>query len=116
MQYPFFYRPQSLSNSKVQIEDGWTAFQPLSEWSRLLAAHGDEWRISHLNRDFKVCSSYSAEVIVPRHIEDEIIVSSANFRDSGRFPVLCYRHDGGVHCFALHWNYNNNNVLIFTYN
>ncbi|XP_032452489.1 myotubularin-related protein 9 [Nasonia vitripennis] len=95
LQYPFFYRPQSLSNSKVQIEDGWTAFQPLSEWSRLLAAHGDEWRICHLNRDYKVCSSYSADVIVPRHIEDEIIVSSANFRDSGRFPVLCYRHDGG---------------------
>jgi myotubularin-related protein 9 len=95
-QYPFFYRPQSLSNSKVQIEDGWTAFQPLSEWSRLLAVHGDEWRISHLNRDYKICSSYSSEVIVPRHIEDEIIVSSANFRYNGRFPVLCYRHDGGV--------------------
>ncbi|XP_014209049.1 myotubularin-related protein 9 isoform X2 [Copidosoma floridanum] len=83
------------SQSKVQIEDGWTAFLPLSEWSRLLAIHGDEWRISHINKDYKVCSSYSAEVIVPKHIEDEIIVSSANFRDSGRFPVLCYRHEGG---------------------
>ncbi len=97
LQYPFFYRPQSLSNSKVSTtEDGWTAFQPFSEWSRLLAANGEEWRISHLNKDFKVCSSYPEEVIVPQSIEDEIIVSSANFRDSGRFPVLCYRHEGGV--------------------
>ena len=83
----------------MQSEDGWTSFNSLSEWSRILADHGDEWRISQLNKDYKVCSSYSAEVVVPKHVEDEIIVSSANFRDSGRFPVLCYKHDGGVRFF-----------------
>lgn len=82
-------------------EDGWSTFQPLSEWSRLLATHGDEWRISHLNKDYRVCSSYPAAVIVPKSIEDEIIVSSANFRDSGRFPVLCYIHEGGVNNFIF---------------
>ncbi|XP_043469654.1 myotubularin-related protein 9 isoform X1 [Leptopilina heterotoma] len=94
-QYPFFYRPQVINNTKAQVEDGWTAFVPVSEWSRLLAAHADEWRISYLNRDYNVCSSYPSSVIVPRHIEDNVIIASANFRDGGRFPVLCYRHDGG---------------------
>ncbi|KAL7296410.1 hypothetical protein TKK_0010422 [Trichogramma kaykai] len=94
-QYPFFYTPTSSNISKVQSEDGWTLFLPNSEWSHLVTAHCDEWRISQINKDYKVCSSYSAEIVVPKHIEDEIIVSSANFRDSGRFPVLCYRHDGG---------------------
>lgn len=95
LQYPFFFRPQ-VTNNKVQIEDGWTAFAPVSEWSRLLATHGDEWRISYLNRDYKVCNSYPSAVIVPRQIEDKVIIASSTFRDGGRFPVLCYRHEGGV--------------------
>lgn len=96
LQYPFFYRPQTTNNSIVQIEDGWTAFAPVSEWSILLATHADEWRISYLNRDYKICNSYPSAVIVPRQIDDQIIISSAGFRDGGRFPVLCYRHEGGV--------------------
>ncbi|XP_012264110.2 myotubularin-related protein 9 [Athalia rosae] len=95
LQYPFFYRPQSVTNSTTQVEDGWTAFAPVSEWSRLLATHADEWRICYLNRDYKVCNSYPSAVIVPRHIEDKVIVLAAKFRDGGRFPVLCYRHEGG---------------------
>lgn len=96
LQYPFFFRPRTTNNAMVQIEDGWTAFAPVSEWSRLLAAHGDEWRISYLNRDYKVCNSYPSAVIVPRQMDDKIIIASAGFRDGGRFPVLCYRHEGGV--------------------
>lgn len=88
----------------VQIEDGWTAFAPVSEWSRLLAAHGDEWRISYLNRDYKVCNSYPSAVIVPRQVDDKIVIASAGFRDGGRFPVLCYRHEGGV-SNAYYFNY-----------
>lgn len=96
LQYPFFYRPQTTNNIMVQIEDGWTAFAPVSEWSRLLAAHGDEWRISYLNRDYKICNSYPSAVIVPRQVDDKVVIASASFRDGGRFPVLCYRHEGGV--------------------
>lgn len=94
LQYPFFNRPQITNNTMI-LEDGWTAFTPVSEWSRLLTTYADEWRISYLNKDYKVCNSYPSAVIVPCHIEDKLIVSSANFRDGGRFPVLCYRHEGG---------------------
>ncbi|XP_074104734.1 myotubularin-related protein 9 [Cotesia typhae] len=95
LQYPFFFRPQMLNLDKNQSENGWTAFTPVSEWSRLLASHGDEWRISYLNRDYKVCNSYPSTMVVPRLIDDQMIISSAAFREGGRFPVLCYRHEGG---------------------
>ncbi|XP_057337860.1 myotubularin-related protein 9 [Microplitis mediator] len=95
LQYPFFFRPQTLNQNKDQSENGWTAFTPVSEWSRLLASHGDEWRVSYLNRDYKVCNSYPSTLIVPRLIDDQMIISSAGFREGGRFPVLCYRHEGG---------------------
>lgn len=108
-QYPFSYRPKSVNNTKVQIEDGWSAYTPVSEWSRLLASHGDEWRISYLNRDYSVCSSYPSAIVVPRHIDDTVIVLSATFRDGGRFPVLCYRHEGGVRTRIFIYSLNSNN-------
>lgn len=92
----------------VQIENGWIAFTPISEWSRLLTAYADEWRVSYLNKDYKICNSYPSTVIVPCHIEDKIIISSANFRDGGRFPILCYRHEGGVCSIIL---YKTNKII-----
>lgn len=35
-------------------------------------------------------------LVVPKLIDDETIISSAKFRDGGRFPVLSYRHKTGV--------------------
>lgn len=57
---------------------------------------GCEWRISNVNRDFSVCATYGATLIVPKAITDEQIVLSASFRDGGRFPVLSYRHENGA--------------------
>lgn len=87
--YPFFYRP--MYNI---LEDGHTLFKLETEYAKLLAS--DEWRVSHVNQNYTVCPSYSASVIVPKSIEDEVIVASASFRDGGRFPVLSYRHDNGA--------------------
>lgn len=93
--YPFYYKPQ-VPNPKISSEDGWFAYIPVSEWSRLLATQGFEWRISYLNREYKVCKSYPSALVVPRHVDDDVIVASAAFRDGGRFPIMCYRHENGV--------------------
>ncbi|XP_022213683.1 myotubularin-related protein 9 [Drosophila obscura] len=55
-----------------------------------------EWRVTNINKDFSVCATYGATLIVPKAITDEQIVLSASFRDGGRFPVLSYRHDNGA--------------------
>lgn len=86
MYYPFFYRP----NYNI-FENGYLMYQPETEFSKLLS--GDDWRLSSLNSDFTVCPSYAAMLVVPKHITDEEIISSAVFRDGGRFPTISYRHE-----------------------
>lgn len=52
--------------------------------------------ISIFNVIFQVCKSYPRAVVVPASISDETLKYSAVFRNSGRFPVLSYRHTNGV--------------------
>ena len=77
------------------LEDGWTAFRPETEFSKLVMQQ-DDWRISYVNKDYSVCPSYPSAVVVPKMVDDDVLVSAAAFRLGGRFPVLSYRHDGGV--------------------
>lgn len=40
------------------LEDGWSAFRPESEFSKLLVpGSNEEWRISYVNKDFMVIDS-----------------------------------------------------------
>lgn len=87
MYYPFFYRP--MYNNI--LEDGWTMYRPETEFGKLL--NGDDWRLSNLNSDFNVCPTYGPVLVVPKHVTDEEIISSAVFRDGGRFPIVSYRHE-----------------------
>lgn len=89
LEYPFFYRPMY-----TILEDGFTIFGPEAEFSKLLTC--DEWRISNVNKNFSVCPTYGAVLVVPKSITDEQIVQSASFRDGGRFPVISYRHENGA--------------------
>jgi len=90
LQYPFYFRP----SPGTAAEDGWSEFSTDSEFSQLLMS-SDEWRISHVNSEFKVCESYARTVVVPSAITDEELVRVAQFRHGGRFPVLSYRHEKG---------------------
>ncbi|OQV17473.1 Myotubularin-related protein 9 [Hypsibius exemplaris] len=84
--YPFFFRPMF-----EILEDGWTIFPLESEYAKWI--HGsDEWRVSHANRDFSICDSYPAVVVVPKAVTDQTLAASANFREANRFPVLSYIH------------------------
>jgi hypothetical protein len=46
----------------------------------------------------QVCTTYPSAVVVPKSVDDDTIIAASNFREGGRFPVLSYRHDGGVSC------------------
>ncbi|KAI1286005.1 Myotubularin-related protein 9 [Halotydeus destructor] len=84
--YPLFYRAMF-----DIVEDGWEAFQMEQEFSKIKMC-SDDWRISHVNKNFAVCPTYPETVIVPRHIDDETLVAISQFRCQGRFPVLSYFH------------------------
>uniref|UniRef100_A0A915D9J4 Myotubularin phosphatase domain-containing protein n=1 Tax=Ditylenchus dipsaci TaxID=166011 RepID=A0A915D9J4_9BILA len=70
------------------------------QFARLLIRCNDKWRISSVNKNFEVCSSYPQMVIVPKGIGDDFLRISATFRDGGRFPVLCYYHHETKSCIV----------------
>ncbi|XP_026158587.1 myotubularin-related protein 9-like isoform X2 [Mastacembelus armatus] len=84
--YPFFYRPSELS-----LQDQWGLSSPEKHYSKTKELH-DRWRLSRVNKDYSVCPTYPQAVIVPKDINDDILVKVARFRQGGRFPVLCYYH------------------------
>ncbi|CAM1324598.1 MTMR9 (predicted) [Pycnogonum litorale] len=84
--YPFFYR--SMPDA---VENGWMAFDTETEFADL-QMHSDDWRISHVNKDFTVCPSYPKTLIVPKSIDDGTLIAVSSFRQHGRFPVLSYFH------------------------
>ena len=91
LHYPFFYQPAYT----VELENGWTAFRPEIEFSKLVMSQ-DDWRISYVNKDFTACQTYPSAVVVPKAVDDDVLLAAASFRIGGRFPVLSYRHEGGA--------------------
>ncbi|XP_053191422.1 myotubularin-related protein 9 isoform X1 [Scomber japonicus] len=84
--YPFFYRPSDLS-----LQDQWGLSSPEKHYTQMKEVQ-NRWRLSTVNRDYTVCPSYPAAVIVPMDVDDEALKKVAKFRQGGRFPVLCYYH------------------------
>uniref|UniRef100_A0A0N5AGS3 Myotubularin phosphatase domain-containing protein n=1 Tax=Syphacia muris TaxID=451379 RepID=A0A0N5AGS3_9BILA len=86
-EYPFYYQcPFTI------LDDGWTAFDAEQEFAKLMVRSSDKWRLSNVNKDYRVCPSYPEMVVVPKGIGDDFLRISATFRSGGRFPVLCYYH------------------------
>lgn len=86
--YPFFYRASSTAGEE------WFELAAEEQAFNRKLLHKD-WRISRANDDFSLCDSYPRTVIVPESILDEQLKQVAVFRQGGRFPILCYRHEKG---------------------
>ncbi|XP_073807876.1 phosphatidylinositol-3,5-bisphosphate 3-phosphatase MTMR4 isoform X3 [Danio rerio] len=50
------------------------------------------WRVSDINTNYKLCSSYPQKLLVPVWITDKELESVASFRSWKRIPVVVYRH------------------------
>nr|CDQ00508.1 BMA-MTM-9, isoform e [Brugia malayi] len=91
--YPFYYRcPFTV------LDNGWTAFDAEQEYAKLMIRCKDGWRISAVNKGFRVCNTYPEMVIVPKGIGDDYLRISATFRDGGRFPILSFYHGETKSC------------------
>ncbi|PZC87228.1 hypothetical protein B5X24_HaOG201464 [Helicoverpa armigera] len=87
--YPFFYR-----HMHPIVENGYTLYSIEGEFTKVLAT--EEWRVSRVNQNYGVCSSYGKAVVVPKCVDDDTLAAAATFRQGGRFPVLSYRHNNGA--------------------
>ncbi|XP_053131055.1 myotubularin-related protein 4 isoform X1 [Hemicordylus capensis] len=50
------------------------------------------WRVSDINSNFKLCTSYPQKFLVPVWITDKELENVATFRSWKRIPVVVYRH------------------------
>lgn len=50
------------------------------------------WRISEINNNYKLCSGYPQQLVVPAWITDKELENVAAFRSWKRFPAVVYRH------------------------
>lgn len=55
--------------------------------------HG-AWRISSVNKNYKLCPSYPPQLLVPACITDDTLEIVAKFRSSRRIPTVVWRHPG----------------------
>ncbi|CAB3998157.1 Hypothetical predicted protein, partial [Paramuricea clavata] len=92
--YPFFYQATSV---ECKAENGWDLFS-IDTYFMKMFQKTEDWRLSSVNNDYKLCHTYPPVVIVPRKISDDVLKKSAAFRQHGRFPVLCYFHSAKKSC------------------
>lgn len=50
------------------------------------------WRVSRINNEFKLCSSYPRLFLVPTNVTDKALQEVASFRSSRRIPIAVWRH------------------------
>lgn len=70
-----------------------------SEYARMGLLNSSLWRISHINQDFRLCSTYPDEIVVPCGITDDELHVIGAFRSGHRLPVLCWattRHSASL--------------------
>jgi myotubularin-related protein 1/2 len=70
---------------------GWSIYVPSIEYSRLGFDRSSAWRISNLNRTYKLCPTYPSLLVFPREMNDEAIVEAAAYRKKGRLPACVWR-------------------------
>ncbi|KAJ8375607.1 hypothetical protein SKAU_G00061870 [Synaphobranchus kaupii] len=84
--YAFSYNPKQ---NDQQREEGWQVIDLVAEFERM-GVPCDQWQLTDVNRDYKVCETYPRDLYVPITASKPIIVGSSKFRSKGRFPVLTY--------------------------
>ncbi|KAM7467849.1 hypothetical protein LguiB_015411 [Lonicera macranthoides] len=52
------------------------------------------WRISDLNSNYTLCSTYPFALLLPKSISDEEVMQASTFRARGRLPVVSWCHSG----------------------
>ena len=86
---------QSQITTDSHLNDGWNVYSPTNEFERQNLTLNNHWRLSMINKTYKLCPSYPKKLIVPKEIDDKTLEAVGSFRSKGRIPVLCYLHVNG---------------------
>ncbi|KAH3758154.1 Myotubularin-like phosphatase domain [Pelomyxa schiedti] len=88
---PSSFSPTSELSSKPWIYDEFTEFTRQG-----VNLRDGEWRVTTVNKDYALSSTYPPVLVVPQCIDDDKLKVVANFRSKGRIPVLSWMHKSGA--------------------
>ncbi|XP_030622027.1 myotubularin-related protein 7a [Chanos chanos] len=74
---------------KKEREQTWEFVDLRAEYRRM-GLPNKQWHLTHINREYRVCDTYPADLFVPKSATLPVIVGSSKFRSRGRFPTLSY--------------------------
>uniref|UniRef100_A0A7N6ABS8 Myotubularin phosphatase domain-containing protein n=1 Tax=Anabas testudineus TaxID=64144 RepID=A0A7N6ABS8_ANATE len=81
--YGFSYNPKQ---NDQQREEGWQLIDLGAEFERM-GVPCDQWQLTDVNREYKVCETYPRDLYVPITASKPIIVGSSKFRSKGLFCI-----------------------------
>ncbi|KAG9272614.1 myotubularin-related protein 7 [Astyanax mexicanus] len=84
--YCFSFKPNL---DKTERDQAWNFIDLRAEYSRM-GVPNKLWHLSPINREYRVCDTYPADLFVPKSATLPVIVGSSKFRSRGRFPTLSY--------------------------
>eukprot|EP00933_Yihiella_yeosuensis_P073615 TRINITY_DN8231_c1_g3_i3.p1 TRINITY_DN8231_c1_g3~~TRINITY_DN8231_c1_g3_i3.p1 ORF type:complete len:673 (+),score=159.83 TRINITY_DN8231_c1_g3_i3:493-2511(+) len=79
-----------------QETNGWNLYDPIKEYTRmgidteLIPNPSSPWKVSTLNSQYGLCSSYPALLAFPRKMTEQAIRGVAGFRKRGRLPAMSW--------------------------
>jgi len=78
---------------------GYVRYNYEAEFKRL-GLPNNYWKISDINKNYELCSSYPAVLCLPQHFENTFIKKVSKFRTRNRIPALSWIHptNGAVMC------------------
>lgn len=87
--YAFNYEP----SPPLPTNDGWSMYSPMEEFTRMgVGTRTKAWRFTDINKDYTLCSTYPALLVVPTKISDTTLQYAVKHRSRGRLPALTYLH------------------------
>ncbi|XP_052010937.1 myotubularin-related protein 7a isoform X2 [Xyrauchen texanus] len=84
--YCFSFNPNV---DKAEREHSWQFLDLKAEYSRM-GLPNKLWHVTPINREYRVCDTYPADLFVPKSVTLPVIIGSSKFRSRGRFPTLSY--------------------------
>ncbi|XP_056602248.1 myotubularin-related protein 8 [Triplophysa dalaica] len=86
--YAFLYNPHQNEDDR---RCGWELIDVSNDFRRM-GLSNEHWEISHLNKNYEICSTYPSVLGLPKNASVATVTGSAKFRSRGRLPVLSYYH------------------------
>lgn len=72
--------------------DGWTFYDPHTEFHRQGVTADAKWTYTNANVDYGLCDTYPTALWVPSAFPSESLAGAASFRSRNRLPALAYYH------------------------